>query len=302
MKRSILCLAAVIGLVPVCAFGAVIVDDSWADGGRNNGADLLDTTWWYSTSSTAIEVSTGSLGLVSGTAGRGIHGTFAAQSLSTVGDSLTATYTFTTPATVSTSGTLSAALKVGLFDNPASTMNVDTTASSGSPSPNYASIKGYSLDMDVNLLASGAPASDLTFRERNNIVTSAQLLATTAEYTLLSSGGTVGYSIAASTSYTGVFKVTRTATGIDLVGSLSQGSTLLSTFSTSDSSPTATSFSALGFHANANAFGNTSTVGAANNGIDFTNIRIEFNPAPPVPEPTSMLLVGLAGLGLIRRR
>src|SRR5262249_32993740 len=68
--------AIVLGML---AFGsaaqaAVVVDDSWADAGRNNGADTLDTDWWTSTTSSAIEVSAGSLGLVSGTSGRGIHG------------------------------------------------------------------------------------------------------------------------------------------------------------------------------------------------------------------------------------
>src|SRR4051812_10682706 len=75
-----------------------IVDDSWADAGRNDGADPLDTNWWTSTTSSAIEVSAGSMGLVSGSSGRGIHGTYPLQTLSNVGDSLKATFTFTTPA------------------------------------------------------------------------------------------------------------------------------------------------------------------------------------------------------------
>src|SRR6478672_8423914 len=91
----------------------VIVNDSWTDAGRNNGADPTDTDWWYSTSSSAIEVGPGFLGLVTGGSGRGIHGTFAGQSLN-IGDSLKATYTFTTPATVGTAQ--SAAMRVGFFD------------------------------------------------------------------------------------------------------------------------------------------------------------------------------------------
>ena len=70
------------------AQAALIVDDSWADGGRNNGADPLDTNWWSSVSSTGTgtEVSVGSLGLVTGSSGRGIHGIFPTQTLSSIGD------------------------------------------------------------------------------------------------------------------------------------------------------------------------------------------------------------------------
>ena len=59
----------------------------------------LDTDWWTSTTTTAIEVSAGSLGLVTGTSGRGIHGTFPAQTLN-VGEALKVTFAFRTPATV----------------------------------------------------------------------------------------------------------------------------------------------------------------------------------------------------------
>src|SRR5687767_6463349 len=79
-----------------------IVNDSWTDGGRTDGADLLDSDWWTSSSTSGIEVSTGSLGMVTGTTGRGIHTVFPTQTLANVGDSLKATYTFATPATVGT--------------------------------------------------------------------------------------------------------------------------------------------------------------------------------------------------------
>src|SRR3954471_4162315 len=84
------------------ARATLIVDDSWADGGRNNGADPLDSNWWTSSASSGIEVSVGSLGMVTGTSGRGIHTIFPTQTLANVGDSLVATYTFKTPATVGT--------------------------------------------------------------------------------------------------------------------------------------------------------------------------------------------------------
>src|SRR3954470_21251818 len=145
-------------LATTTASAALIVDDSWTDGGRNNGADPLDTNWWSSVSSTGtgIEVSPGSLGLVSGTAGRGIHGIFPTQSLANIGDSLVATYTFTTPATIGTAQT--GAFRVGLFDTLGrSGLDADITSSSGTPNSLYGyyaatptptvGLPGYMMDM-----------------------------------------------------------------------------------------------------------------------------------------------------------
>src|SRR6478672_3618034 len=80
--------------------GTIVVNDSWADGGRNTGADPIDTDWWTSTSNQAIEVSAGSMGLVTGSSGRGIHGIYTPVQLVNPGDYVKATFTFTTPSTV----------------------------------------------------------------------------------------------------------------------------------------------------------------------------------------------------------
>ena len=108
------CVGLIFGLA-ASASATVIVNDSWADGGRDNGADPLDTNWWTSASSQGIEVSVGSLGMVTGSSGRGIHAIFPTQTLANVGDRLVATYTFTTPATVGRT-TGPAVFRVGLFD------------------------------------------------------------------------------------------------------------------------------------------------------------------------------------------
>src|SRR5215213_8380058 len=139
------------------AHSALIVDDSWADGGRNNGADSLDTNWWSSVSSTGtgIEVSAGSLGMVTGSSGRGIHGVFPTQTLANAGDALVATYTFTTPATIGSAQT--GGFRVGLFDTLGrSGLDADITSSSGTPNSLFGlyssatvGLPGYMLDMDV---------------------------------------------------------------------------------------------------------------------------------------------------------
>src|SRR5688572_2914192 len=150
---------------------AIIVNDSWADGGRDNGADALDSNWWTSANSNGIEVAVGSLGMVTGTSGRGIHTIFPTQTLANVGDKLTATYTFRTPATIGSGA--AGAFHVGLFDTLGRAgLNADVSASSGSPnalyglfSANEAGLPGYMLDMDV-----GTGSEDLNFRQLDTAV------------------------------------------------------------------------------------------------------------------------------------
>ena len=45
--------AAAVSAAPA-ARAAIIVDDSWADAGRTNGADPLDSNWWTSAASAGI--------------------------------------------------------------------------------------------------------------------------------------------------------------------------------------------------------------------------------------------------------
>ena len=100
--------------ITVDAATPVLLDDSFADGDRTQTGSL-DANWWSSTDDGAnsIEIYTNQLGLVSGTSGRGIHGTFTPQTLA-VDDKLTATLTFTTPATVGSNKASS--FKIALMD------------------------------------------------------------------------------------------------------------------------------------------------------------------------------------------
>ena len=288
MKRWIPLYAA---LLATPGMGQVIVDDSWTDGGRDNGADALDTDWWTSTASTAIEVGPGFLGLVTGTSGRGIHGTFPSQTLA-IGETLVATFTFTTPATVSAGS--STAFRVGLFDTTGKPgLSADLSASSGSPNPIYNNLLGYMIDYDVN-----TATADIAVRERTNAA-SGQLLAATGDYTSLGTGGDL-YAIAPNTSYTGVLSLALSASGLEITGSISQGANLLSTFSVEDATVSTATFGMLAFHANSNTFGTSNTPNTDDNGIDFTNVRVELI---PIPEPAMLgaLSVGLLALRRHRR-
>ncbi len=294
-------IAASLAAAPM-AQAAVIVDDSWADGGRDNGPDPLDTNWWTSSASSGIEVSVGSLGLVTGTSGRGIHTVFPTQTLANVGDSLNATYTFTTPPTVGSGGT--GGFRVGLFDTLGRAgLDANISSSSGSPSalygwgtgaggPGTAGLPGYMLDMDV-----GTGSEDLSFRKHDSgtVNPTGRLMGTTAAFTQLSPTGPDGvYAFAPNTTYTGSFTITRlNATEMQLTGTL--GAATHTVTDTIDS----TDVGMLAFWANSNLFGSSSTPNSPDNGIDFSNIRIEFT---PIPEPTSMILALLCTSFVIATR
>jgi hypothetical protein len=281
------------------AYATLIVDDSWADGGRNNGADPLDANWWSSVSSagTGIEVSVGSLGMVTGTSGRGIHGIFPTQTLANVGDSLVATYTFTTPATISSTAQ-TGGFRVGLFDTLGrGGLDADITSSSGSPNSLYGlysaatvGLPGYMMDMDV---ATGA--EDISFRQLDTPVNvgaqtpTGRLMGTTTGFTQLSPTGVDGgYTFAANTTYTGTFTITRiNTTDMQLTGTLgSYSHTNTDTFDSAN-------IGMLAFWANSNVFGSSSTSNTADNGIDFSNIKIEVI---PVPEPAALSMFGMAAM------
>jgi hypothetical protein len=276
----------------------VIVNDSWADGGRDNGADPLDTNWWTSAASAGIEVSVGSMGMVTGTSGRGIHAIFPTQTLANVGDRLVATYTFTTPATIGSGA--SGAFRAGLFDTLGRAgLDANVSASSGTPNavygwgtgaspagPGTAGLPGYMMDMDMR-----TGTDDLSFRQHDigTVVPTGRLMGTTTGFTQISPTGPDGaYSFAANTTYTGSVSLKRiSATDLEITGTLGSAShTLTDTFDSA-------SYGMLAFWANSNIFGSSSTPNTADNGIDFSNVTIEFF---AIPEPSSLILLSLAGL------
>jgi|SRR5687767_13208854 hypothetical protein len=293
-------------IVPAPALAAVVVNDSWADGGRDDGADPFDSNWWTSASSSGIEVSAGSLGMVTGTSGRGIHTVFPTQTLN-VGDKIIATYTFTTPATV---GTGTAGFRAGLFDTLGRAgLDADVAASSGSPNavygwgtgaggPGTAGLPGYMLDMDV---ATTTASNDFSFRSHDpgTVNPTGRLMGTTTGFAQLSPTGPDGaFSFAPNTTYTGSLSLTRTnATDMELTATLA-GPFGLATHTVTDPFDSA-NVGMLAFWANSNVFGSSGTPNTADNGIDFSNVTIEF---VPVPEPAAALPLLTLFLGWATRR
>jgi hypothetical protein len=116
-------------------------------------------------------------------------------------------------------------------------------------------------------------------------------MGTTTGFTQLSPTGVDGgYTFTPNTTYTGSFTMTRiNATDMQLTGTLgSYSHTNTDTFDSAN-------VGMLAFWANSNVFGSANTSGTANNGIHFSNIKIEF---VPVPEPATLAMVVMAALVL----
>lgn len=293
----------------VCAVGASasaqtvdVINDSFADGDRSitgsSGSDV-EGAFFASTNSNGIEDSVGVLGMVSGNSGRGIHGVFANQSLANVGDELIFMYTFDTPASIEAGGENSS-FRVGLFDTQGANYAMDITSSTD---PIHSNLRGFMMDHDVN--TSGGTA-DLNLRTRNTTGTLDRLMSTTSQFSDLSGSGPDGeYEFQVNSTYTGMITVLRNAADITVTGSIAgPGGTMGGTTYSDTFTPDSFDFNLLAFHANTDNFGSVNTPDTADNGLDFTNIKIQFTPAAAVPEPASavLLLGGLFTLGLIRRR
>ena len=254
------------------AVSGVLFDDSFADGNRDDGADDSDSNWWTTTSSQAIEVGSGYLGLVSGGSGRGIRTTFAPQAL-VEGQTLSATFTFTTPQTIGEDR--DSAFRVGLYDTQGRAgLEGDLSASSKQPNAAYDGLPGYMIDFDINL--KDASAANIDVRKHNDD-TQGKLLGTTKGYTRLGGGGDA-YTFDPDTTYVGTIAVQNTAGDVKISGSLSQNGQQLSEFSFTDEGSEVSTFGMLAFHVNSKTFGSSKAVDTPDNGLDFINVKLEVRP------------------------
>lgn len=293
LSLSLLALVALQpGILQAATIG-VVVDDSFADGDRTK-TGALDANWWSSnsTSGNSVEITTGALGLVSGTSGRGIHATFPTQNLN-VGQTIIATYTYRTPATVGNNR--SSSWRVALMDGSDPNLADDLLSSSSTPNPIYFNLEGYMGDIDVN---TGSDA-DISIREHTVPNITGRFLGTTGEWDTLGSSSDAGYTIDPNTEYVGTFSITRTgADSVDITGTISQGGSLLDTNTESDVSGIANNYGMLGFWANSNVFGSSNASGDPDNGITFSNVTVEV-----IPEPSTVALCfGVATLLLGKRK
>ena len=252
------------------AVTGVVFDDSFNDGGRDDGADKMDSNWWTTTNSSALEIAKGSLGLVSGGSVRGIRTTFPAQNL-TVGQTLNATFTFTTPATIGSKR--DSAFRIALYDKLGrAALESDQSASSKKPNMAYDGLPGYMIDFDVAL--KDPSKANINIRKHKD-TNQGRLLGTTKGYKELAAGGS-GYEILAQTTYTGSIALKKLTNGIQVSGSLRQGGKLVTEFSHVDAGSVVNNFGMLAFHVNSKTFGSSKKKDTPDNGIDFSNVKVEI--------------------------
>ena len=153
-----------VALVATSLQAATIVDDNFTDGDRA-ATGPLEADFYASSNSNAIESNVGSVGLVSGSSGRQIHGIFPTQTLANTGDSLFTSFSFTTPPTTASGGE---DIRFGIFDHlgrdNASQLGQDTSYSSSSPNDDYKDLPGYYSELDVENADSG---TNLNIRRSN---------------------------------------------------------------------------------------------------------------------------------------
>ena len=302
-----------------CAFSStsIIFSDSWADGGYTDGADAADTAWYGTTGSSALDSNsyTSTFNLLSarsGPSGRGFHGVFASQSIANIGDKITVTYSFTTPATVTEK---TSALRVGFFNsNDATAQNpnndsegnpraivgdaIHTQSSLASSDNGWDTVYGESVDLDANYTGT----SNFGFKSKTSTVATGRLMNSTTGWTSHGSNVEGAYTIVGDTSYVGTFSIENMGDDLyDLSASISSGGTLLASETREGKTIAANSFDIVAFNHSSNAFGSTNASGVADNGIDYTNIQVSFT---QVPEPSAyaLLLGGVVVVIAVARR
>ena len=304
-----------------CVFAStsIIFNDSWADGGYTDGADATDTAWYGTTGSSALDSNsyTSTVNLLSarsGSSGRGFHGVFASQSITSVGDKITVTYSFTTPATVTEK---TSALRVGFFNsNGATAQNhnyddedppvaravvgdpIHTQSSLNSTDNGWNTVYGESVDLDANY----SGTSNFGFKSKTSSVATGRLMNSTTGWTSQGSNVDGAYSITANKSYVGTFSIENMGGDLyDLSASISFEGTEIASETREDKTIAANTFDIIAFNHSSNAFGSTNSSGVADNGIDYTNIQVSFT---QVPEPSAyaLLLGGVAVVLAVARR
>ena len=292
---------------------SVVVNDSFTDGDRsitgNSGSDI-EANFYSTSNSSAIEdnvddgIGTGRIGLVSGTSGRQIHTVFPSQTLAMAGDSITAEVTFVTPQVVASNFTqaqfdaLDSAiqdgasvtfpadgddLRIGLFststqlnNNGNIGLNEDVVSSSNSPIPAL-SLDGYAIELDVESAVSGN-STDLNVREYLFSSASGRLLGTNTGTSSVATDSSTGlYIFQPNTEYSlHQTYALNDSGGLDVSVEFLQGTTSIGTLNFTDNSPATLEFGTLALGASSEAFGLSNDPGDPSNGIDITNVTINF--------------------------
>lgn len=179
------CLLLIVAVVPGRA--VTLLDDTFADGTRNNQNLPIDSAWFFSTAADVTTTTAGMALSLPGSSFMGItyFGTNSSSPVSLgIGDILTASIKFTfnnvAPANTST------AFRLGLFDFADSSLSPKwVTADGFSTSSQGTGVQGYALFQNMGVIFNNASPMHIYKR---TTVTDASLLGTTGDWTSLASG------------------------------------------------------------------------------------------------------------------
>ena len=165
------------------------------------------------------------------------------------------------------------AFRVGIHDRlDRAELEADLGASSKQPNKLYNGLPGYMIDFDINLDDTTLSNIDICKHKVGKI---GRLMGTTKGYKHLAGGGT-NYQFAPLQTYTGTMAVKKVANGIEISGSISQDGKVLSEFSHVDEGSEVNNFGQLAFHVNSVTFGSSATINEPDNGLEFSNVKVEI--------------------------
>jgi hypothetical protein len=304
-------LAATLSVVAALGIGrvataALIVNDTWQDGDRTVQENGVDSDFdgdiesaWFNGGASVMTASAGNLN-------KDLTGTSANWTtyftpegseinLANNGDKLRVTWTFVLTGVAANN--TSQNFRMGIVDSiPGNRIAADGNPVSGAAGNPYT---GYAIfaNMSSGMLGNSNP---FLVRERVGNAGTNAILGTGGDWgagdmTGTLNGATAGNGgFAAGTPYTLVWELTRNGAGIDIDATLSGQGYNTSGVGTIDANdPTGNGFVFDTFNVRP-----SSAAGVAE-AFDTKLFRVEFT---RVPEPSTIALVGLAGLGLIGRR
>ena len=299
MKLTYTTAALAAAMLAAPALGQVtVIENNFVNGNPLEGAGPLESPFFTTSSGSGLASDNGTPGVLdfaSGTSGRSIHTLFAPVTLANVGDNITASFSFTTPASIGTDE--NNGFRVGLFNSLGRALNEDISSSSGTPNPLLDGLPGFSADFDVNDQNDDGEADDrLQIRQSDPTNTVGRLLTTTGGFNTVEEVNTPGADngFVANTDFSGTLSITLIdATTVEISSELANASI------TTTATPDSLAFDFLGFAVSGGAFGSVNDAGVADNGIDFTNVSVTFT---PVPEPASMAMLAGGAMMLAGRR
>jgi pectate lyase len=274
--RSFLVIVAIIALgTPSQA--VVILDDTWADGNRNN-TSLPTNAAWYASNGSALTATTGSMTLTLGSSAILAVSYFTTNAANpvqlAVGDTLltTITLTFNGLAAENTSQ----GFRLGVFHFGSNRVSADFSSNSSQG----AGVLGYALFQNMGVAFNNATPMDIFTRTN---LTDTSLLGSTGDYGSLGTGpgSTNNFGgFANGTSYTLQYAFQRTATNVMAISvswlDPTNGATLLT--SVTDNNATNFNFDGIGFRPSEASQAASSTI--------FQEVKVEYIPGNTPPSIT----------------